>query len=695
MKDYSNRLFSPGKTSKKIISLVCMTVVVSLLAAFCPNLSMVAKADPDDGSGLNAIFTKSPNEPSSDSDGAIDLKLYADTDDEFLEVPQYFYLHVYSFEDGEWVPIRITGFDGNGSSPATSFCTMETVPGEDNKASFTFHQYASNGGGKVYYDILDDTGSVIKSHYQEFILRPWKVIKKINLYNWLAPVGKTYDVTVQSQNKFERLERSPDKEEPTFKTLWWKQAAEGIVTLTTADESFSFTTLKLGVDNVSANPKTNLNGPVKKTDPLGSSAGEFKIIVAEITPTKKGTIDTSKNLQTIRSINGSVDSPAVITPGDENLTYKWGIYDSSKTGDERYTEAQSNDFIRLNSDLTITGLKETPAGNPVTVWAEVIEPQDGNYWNYPDKIRTTWDVEVVIPTVTANAGVIRYTGRKLRNALTADFADLFTYRDDNGREVTDFDISDKVDSAEWTSDNGLTEFANGSLTPKQVGNDRLSAKITPSGTKYKLKNNTATVDVDVYGYRFTGTTEQTHTKGSAKALDYTIELAAPGSRKVAAGADFKDNGAIFEELERVDIMDKDEKNVICSLTVDGEKAGTDYELASSSVKISLKASYLDTLDVGTYKLIGYFKPSAESGKDVDTLNVASFTVSEGSALDIPGTGESNAMTIICLWLTFISALAMGYVWLRVFRNDIIGHSVNSFFVFLQKQSDELISLIFG
>ena len=145
MKEFAKRGFSRSGTGKRMISLLCMTVAALLLATFSPHLSMVAKADPDDGAGFNAIFNKSQDEPDSDADGAIDLKLYADTDSEFLEVPQYFYLHVYSFEDGEWMPIRITNFEGTGSTPASDFCTMETVSGDGSKASFTFHQYASFG----------------------------------------------------------------------------------------------------------------------------------------------------------------------------------------------------------------------------------------------------------------------------------------------------------------------------------------------------------------------------------------------------------------------------------------------------------------------------------------------------------------------------------------------------------------------
>ena len=229
--------------------------------------------------------------------------------------------------------------------------------------------------------------------------------------------------------------------EPDFTGVKWQHDSDEITTLDcqegnlTTEPSFKFTSNELGVDHVTSWRRIGMDGNIVASP--DSSAGTCEIIVAEITPTKEGTIDTSQNLQTICFVGNSVDSPAVITPSGEGLTYKWGIYDSSESGDDVYTTSQSNDYIRLNSDFTITGLKETPSGSPVTVWAEIIEPQDGNYWNYPDKIRCTWDVEVVKIPVTVSAGIIRYTGRKMQNSLAVDIADSATCKDNKGNTVTD------------------------------------------------------------------------------------------------------------------------------------------------------------------------------------------------------------------------------------------------------------------
>ena len=571
--------------------------------------------------------------------------------------------------------MRVTSID------PLPFCTIEPMTDADNGINITFTDYKAIGSTNVYYELINDDGTVQvdesgdpKTNFQPLTLRPWKVIKKLHLYNWLAPVGKTYSNPVQTENVFERLERSADGwKDPVFKTLWWRHDAESVLTLNCNDNTLAFTTNALGVDNILANPKLNLDGNVAQNAPLQYNGDTCKVIVAEITPTKEGTIDTSRNLQTIRGVGGSIGSPAEITPSNEGLTYKWGIYDASKTGDARYTTAKSNDYIQLVDDgKTITGLQETPAGKPVTVWAEVIEPDDGNYWNYPDKIRTTWDVEVVRIPVTVNADIIRFTGRKLQNAIDPDLADRLTYKDDRGNAVTDLNLSSQAASADWTPVQGKAEFANGLLKPTAVGNEKMTAQLTSNNGKYKIANGKGTMNVDIYGYQFAGETEQSFVKGSDKDLAYKIELVSPSLKQVTPVDVVVEDDAIFSKLVRIDIMDEQEQNVICTLTDNGDREGKDYDLTSGSVKIELKAAYLETLSVGTYKLIGYFAPETESGAEVDTLNVAAFTVkeqavsasAEPTASESPSTGENSGVMTVNALLMLLSTLGMCYAYER-------------------------------
>ena len=646
------------KHLKTKIGLVCVIAFLTTVAFIVPDRILAVKAENARFKMMISTNATHPEEPAN----ADTVYFYGDSDDYFDSKSYTYYLHVYSENLIAWTTVKITGinYDGITEEPASGFCDF-ACDSDSNSFSIMPHSYSSGGMANIWFNAYDGNNALIGNYNLTIKVHTRKVTKKIYLYNWLVPVNKTYGgkdgYSVQTPRIFERLEKEPEHMEPDFTGVKWQHDSDEITTLDcqegnlTTEPSFKFTSNELGVDHVTSWRRIGMDGNIVASP--DSSAGTCEIIVAEITPTKEGTIDTSQNLQTICFVGNSVDSPAVITPSGEGLTYKWGIYDSSESGDDVYTTSQSNDYIRLNSDFTITGLKETPSGSPVTVWAEIIEPQDGNYWNYPDKIRCTWDVEVVKIPVTVSAGIIRYTGRKMQNSLAVDIADSATCKDNKGNTVTDLDLSDKLDSAVWTPSKGKAAFDDGKLTPKSVGNEKLTAPVSVSSDKYSVAGGKATLNADIYGYQFTGKTELSWIKGSKKDLDYTIELASPASASVATGSSFKDNSAIFDELVRVEIMDKDEKKLICTLTDNGEKEGVDYDLTSGSVKINLKSTYLETLDSGTYKIIGYFKPAAEGGNEVDTLNVAAFTVNSDPAPS-PGTGESQVMIVLCLVFIAIS-----------------------------------------
>ena len=816
------------KWLKKAIGLACVIAVLATVGTYLSFSLVNVRANTN---VYKAQISQSAQRPSDPDDSNDTIYIYGDADDYFDGKSYDYYLHVYSPNQGDWIDdIRIVNISDpeNTTEPSSGFASF-TYSGSNNKFTIRLSGYSPGGMANVVYDEYDGNGDFVGEYNLIIKIHPWKVIKKINLYNWLVPEGKTYgSYNLQSEKKFERLERTPQTE-PYFTGIWWKDTSPAIASINCTDEAFQFTSNALGSTTVTANPKFGLNGTIAETNLLTAAAGSCEIIVAEITPTKAGLINTTKNLQTIDHEGGNIGSPAVIKPNDSRLTYKWGLYDDSLTGDARYTTSQSNEYIALKSDFTIDGLKATPENQPVKVWAEIIPPQDGSYWNYPDKIRTVWNVEVLpvppasiktpprvvnkdcdathalgevdyrsategvpvseqckgvtytipnnavaepvvesgkttkikgksvgltdisakstyVETVTdntkgmvvrdltgdlklhigeenwlctenfaapyghtvtfsdpnnnnynnkitvdaatgkvtamapctelpvkvritrdltgaydettchvtvekipvdVNLQTVRFTGRKIHNSLPVDFSSV-TYKDNKGNTVNGIDVSSQLTSAAWTPSKSLAAIADGKLTPNKPGSETFTASLSPiESDTYTINGSKATLNTDIYGFRFKDKKDFTWVKGTQKDLDYFIELADLNPRIVPVGSGFHEEADIIEDFVRIEIKDEKEQTLLATLTQGGEKEGTDYTIKSGSVNLTLKPAYLNTLKEGKYTVIGYFDPDAENlsgGTDrneVDTLNIGTFVIEKATNPDPPPTGEDN------------------------------------------------------
>lgn len=116
----------------------------------------------------------------------------------------------------------------------------------------------------------------------------------------------------------------------------------------------------------------------------------------------------------------------------------------------------------------------------------------------------------------------------------------------------------------------------------------------------------------------------------------------------------------------IDRIDREDENVYTYFTNGGQVVVTgtndysktltadDFDAESGSLKITLKADYLEGLAPGTYSLTASFKVA--DGFDPIVSEPVSFTIAKPSGgSSSPGTGESGMMTTFCMALMLIAS----------------------------------------
>ena len=125
----------------------------------------------------------------------------------------------------------------------------------------------------------------------------------------------------------------------------------------------------------------------------------------------------------------------------------------------------------------------------------------------------------------------------------------------------------------------------------------------------------------------------------------------------------------------IDRIDRENKNVFTYFTNGGQAVVTDnndysktltsddFDAESGSLKLTLKADYLEGLATGTYSLTASFKVAEEY--DPIVSEPVSFTiVKPSSSPSSPATGESGMMTTVSLVLMLIAAFGAVYTLMR-------------------------------
>ena len=125
----------------------------------------------------------------------------------------------------------------------------------------------------------------------------------------------------------------------------------------------------------------------------------------------------------------------------------------------------------------------------------------------------------------------------------------------------------------------------------------------------------------------------------------------------------------------IDRIDREDENVYTYFTNGGQVVVTgtndysktltadDFDAESGSLKITLKADYLEGLAPGTYSLTASFKVA--DGYDPIVSKPVSFTIVKPSSNpSSPATGESGTMTVISLALMLLAAYGAVYALMR-------------------------------